>query len=60
MQHTTGSIRGLVIGQPAPEPDGAFRVVVIDPDLNMVEAEDPAGTVHVDTIDHFLSSYPPP
>jgi hypothetical protein len=35
----------------------SFRVVVIDPDLNMVQAEDSAGTVLTDTIDHVIASY---
>jgi len=55
-------IGGLTIGQAVIDGYGvrSLRVVVIDPDLNVVEAEDSAGTVVIDTIDHFIASHPAP
>ena len=50
-------ICGLIIGQMATDADGAYRVVALDPDVNSVEAEDSAGLVLVDTIDHFVSTH---
>jgi len=55
------AIGGLMIGEQAIEGDDRrpFRIVVIDPTLNRVEAEDAAGTVLIDTIDHFIATHPP-
>ena len=59
MQQATAPIGGLAIGQTAMDGDGlpSVRVVAIDPDLNTVEAEDSAGTVLIDTIDHFIANH---
>jgi hypothetical protein len=59
VQQAMAPIVGLTIGQAAIDCDGlpSLRVVLIDPDLNMVQAEDSAGTVLIDTIDHFLASH---
>jgi hypothetical protein len=48
-----------MVGQAVTEPDDGFRVVAIDPDLSIVEIEDSAGAVLVDTIEHFTASHPP-
>jgi hypothetical protein len=62
VHQATTVIGGLMIGQAAMDRNGcpSLRVVVIDPDLNMVEVEDSAGTVLIDTIDHFIASHPCP
>ena len=62
MPQAVAPIGGLTIGQSAIDGDGvrSLRVVVIDPDLNIVEAEDSGGTVVVDTIDHFIASHSAP
>ena len=59
MQTTMTSIGGLMIGEQTIEGDDrrSFRVVVIDPTLNRVEAEDAAGAVLIDTIDHFIANH---
>ena len=59
MQQATAPIGGLMIGQAALDRDGlpSFRVVVIDPGVDMVQAEDAAGTLLIDTIEHFLARH---
>jgi hypothetical protein len=54
---TVESIRGLMIGEAVMDPHGALRIVAIDPDLNTVEAEDAAGVLLFDTIDHFHATH---
>ncbi|HEY2430125.1 MAG TPA: hypothetical protein VGI06_14400 [Acidimicrobiales bacterium] len=58
MEHELG---GLAIGQTWEDrTDGpALRVVAIDPDLHSVEAEDAAGDVVRDTIEHFTATHRP-
>jgi len=55
---TMALIAGLMIGEQTIEGDDgrSFRVVVIDPTLNR-EAEDAAGALLIDTIDHFIASH---
>jgi hypothetical protein len=52
-------LAGLVIGQTwMDRSEGpALRVVAIDPELHSVEAEDPAGSVILDTIEHFTATH---
>jgi hypothetical protein len=59
VQATMTSIGGLMIGEQTIEGDDrrSFRVVAIDPTLNRVEAEDAAGALLIDTIDHFIASH---
>ena len=61
MQHDTlHRIGGLAIGQTWDDRQGvALRVVAIDPDLHSVEAEDPAGVLVLDTIEHFIATRRP-
>lgn len=53
------NIGGLVIGQTwsGMAADRPLRVVAVDPDLHSVEAEDPAGAVVIDTIEHFTRTH---
>lgn len=51
-------IGSLAIGQSWEQPEhGTLRVVVIDPDLDSVEAEDSKGGVILDTIGHFTTTW---
>jgi hypothetical protein len=52
-------IQGIAVGQVVTEPDDGRHVVAIDPDLDTVEIEDAAGSVVIDTIEHFTASHPP-
>ena len=60
MHRTLATIGGLTIGQIVTDPEGNFWVVAIDPDLNTVGAEDSAGALLFDTIDHFIASHTDP
>jgi hypothetical protein len=54
---TLHSMGGLVIGQTWDDGShGAVRVVAIDPHLHFVEAEDLAGDLVLDTIEHFTTT----
>lgn len=60
MHHSTLiRIGGLVIGQSWEDTTSGpvLRVVVIDPELHSVEAEDIAGGVVLDDIEHFTATH---
>ena len=52
---------GLAIGQTWKDSSNgpSVRVVAIDPELHSVEAEDPAGDVISDSIEHFTATHEP-
>ena len=58
MEH---KLEGLAIGQTWENRSSGptLRVVAIDPELHSVEAEDPAGDVVHDTIEHFTATHRP-
>jgi len=52
-----GLVGSLAIGDVLTNAQGEWRVVVIDPEINSLEAEDSAGHVVCDSIDHFVTSH---